>query len=133
MMGIYGVAPTIAILWLPLVIAITALLAVAFAYPAALFGLWFPELRSLGVSLMRTLFFLAPGLVALSEIPEDARDAVRINPFSGLFEAWRAVLLEGGAPPLWSLLVPAAWALLLLVLVVPVYRRDQRHFAKVIG
>ena len=133
MMVVYGVAPTAALLWLPLVIAVTLLLAISLAYPAALFGLWFPDLRSLGVSLLRTLFFLAPGLVALSAVPGDARGPVRANPLTGIFEAFRAVLLDGDGPPAWTLLYPAAFALLLLAAFVPLYRKDQAHFAKVVG
>src|SRR5215207_1417218 len=51
MMAIYGVAPTPALLWLPVVVAVTSALAAGFAYPASLFGLWFWELRPFGVSL----------------------------------------------------------------------------------
>ena len=40
MMVSYGVAPTWSILWLPLVVLVNLLLAIAAAYPAVLFGIW---------------------------------------------------------------------------------------------
>lgn len=133
MMVIYGVAPTLAILWLPAVVAVTALVAAAFAYAASLFGLWFPELRTFGLSFVRTLFFLAPGLVPLSEIPSPADDVVKANPLSGLFEGFRSVLLDGDAPDPWMLAFPAAFAAAVLAAAVPLYRSEQAHFAKVLG
>lgn len=133
MMAVYGVAPTIALLWLPVVLAVTALVVASAAYAAALFGLWFPELRSFGISFVRTLFFVAPGIVALDQIPAPADDWIKLNPLSGLFEAFRAVLLYGESPPAWTLLIPAVAAAVLLAVTIPLFRRDQAHFAKVLG
>ena len=44
MMAVYGVAPTVAILWLPVVIGVTILFSIAIAYPASLIGLWYADL-----------------------------------------------------------------------------------------
>jgi homopolymeric O-antigen transport system permease protein len=132
MMAIYGVAPTLAVLWFPLVLAVTLLLAVAGAYLALLFGIWFPELLGFVGSFVRGLYFVAPGLVALADIPGNAAELVKINPLSGLFEGFRDVFLYGQSPAAWELLVPAAWAFFLLAVLVPVYRRESRHLAKVV-
>jgi lipopolysaccharide transport system permease protein len=132
MMAIYGVAPTVYVLWTPLLIAATILLAVAMAYPASLVGIWFPELYTLAVSAVRTLFFLAPGLVALAQVHGTAATLLRINPLSGLFEGFRASLLYGRTPAAWELLVPLAWAAVLLAVFVPLYRREQPQFAKLV-
>jgi homopolymeric O-antigen transport system permease protein len=133
MMVVYGVAPTLAILWLPLVMLVTVLLAVAVAFPAALFGLWFLDLRAFAVNCARALFFVAPGLVPLSEVHPETRPWLELNPLTGLFEAYRNVLLYGHSPAAWQLLYPAAAALLILVVFVPLYRSDAPHFAKVLG
>jgi ABC-type polysaccharide/polyol phosphate export permease len=132
MMAVYGVGPTLALVWFPLVLAVTLLLSTASGYAALLFGIWFPELRNFVGSFVRGLYFVAPGIVALSEIPEGAAELVKINPLSGLFEAFRDVFLYGQAPAAWELLVPAAWALALLAAVLPVYRREAPHLAKVV-
>jgi lipopolysaccharide transport system permease protein len=132
MMGIYGVAPTSAAGWLPIILAANLLFALALAYPASLFGLWFRDLRNFAISLIRTLFFLAPGLVPLSQIPGGAHSWLRLNPLTGLFESYRDVLLFGRTPAAWELLYPAAWACVLLVLFVPLYNHEQRQFAKVV-
>ncbi len=132
MMAIYLVAPTPAILLLPLMIAVCFALSVALAYPASLLGVWMPEMTPFAVSAVRTLFFLAPGLVALDEVYGHTHDVLKLNPVSGVFEGFRAVLLRGEAPALWHVLVPLAYTAVLLALFVPIYRREQRHFAKLI-
>jgi lipopolysaccharide transport system permease protein len=132
MMAAYRVEPTFALLWLPLVVFVNITFAVACAYPGALFGLWFPDLRVLAISFVRTLFFLAPGLVALAEIPDGAAGIVRFNPLTGLFESYRSVFLYGEAPAAWHLLYPLAIAAALLAVFVPIYRTEQYQFAKVV-
>lgn len=132
MMAASGVAPTAAVLWLPAVLAVTIVLAVALAYPASLLGLWLPDLRTVVVSGVRTLFFIAPGIVALREIEGSAHDLLRLNPLTGIFEGFRSILLYGHAPAAWQLLYPLGVAALLLAAFLPVYAREQHHLAKVL-
>lgn len=132
MMAVYGVVPTPAILWLPVVLAATFALAVGVAYPSALIGLWFPELQLFVVSLVRTLFFIAPGLVALDQVHGHTHDFLYANPLTGLFEAYRDVLLYGRSPAAWKLLAPLGAAAILLAVTVPLFRREQREFAKLV-
>lgn len=132
MMAVYGIGPTLAVVWLPVVIALNVVLAIACAYGAALVGLWFHDLRPFLVSFVRTMFFLAPGLVPLSEVGGRADELLRINPLTGLFEAYRSVLLHGERPAAWQLLIPLAAAAILLAVFVPVVVREQRQFAKVL-
>jgi len=132
MMAAYGVAPTVAILWLIPAIGVTLLLALALSYPAYLFGFWFRDLLPFAVSAMRVSYFVAPGVVALSEIKGNANELVRLNPLTGIFEAYRDALIYGHAPPAWELLYPAGFALVMLAVFVPVFRSEQRHLAKVV-
>jgi ABC-type polysaccharide/polyol phosphate export permease len=130
MMAVYGVAPTAHALWLPAVLAVNLALAVTFAYPAALLAIWVPDLRAFVVSFIRTLFFLAPGLVALQDVEGTAHDLLKINPLTGLFEAYRDVLLYGQSPEAWQLLLPLGAAALLAAIFIPIYHSEQRHLAK---
>jgi lipopolysaccharide transport system permease protein len=132
MMAIYGVAPTWNVLWFPLVLLVNLLLAIAAAYAAILFGIWLRELRAFVISFVRILFFLAPGLVPLADTREDVRDLLRLNPLTGLFEAYRDVFMNGTRPALWELVFPLIAAVILLAIFVPIYRTEQRQFVKVI-
>jgi lipopolysaccharide transport system permease protein len=132
MMGAYRVAPDWNVFWFPAVLFVNLLLATAAAYAATLFGIWLRELRPFVISFVRILFFLAPGLVPLQETSERVRSLLRINPMTGLFEGYRSVFMFGTRPAAWELLVPFAAAIVLLAVFVPLYRVEQRQFAKVI-
>lgn len=132
MMAIYGVAPTWNILWFPLVFLVTLLLAIGSAYAAVLFGIWLRELRAFVISFVRVLFFLGPGLVPLQQTSENVRHVFRLNPMTGLFEAYRDIFLDGQRPAVWELVFPLIAAIILLVIFLPIYKSEQRHFAKVI-
>jgi lipopolysaccharide transport system permease protein len=133
MMLVYGVEPTAAILWLPVALALTVVLALALAYPSTLFGIWYPELQPFAVSFARAAFFIAAGLIALDEVTGIARDLLPFNPLTGLFEAYRDALLYGHAPAAWELLVPLAAAVLVLAVSVPLYMREESRIAKLLG
>jgi ABC-type polysaccharide/polyol phosphate export permease len=128
----YGVAPTLALLWLPAVVGATLVLALGIAWPAALLGVWLPTIRVFGSQALRILFFAAPGIVALSEVPEHVRKWIVFNPLSGLFESFRHVFLYGDSPEFWQLAYPTAVGIALTLVFLPFYRREQRHFAKLV-
>lgn len=131
-MAIYGVGPTWSLLWLPIVVVATLVLAGGVAWPAALLGIWFPTTRVFASQGLRVLFFAAPGIVALAEIPENIRSWVVINPLTGLFESFRHVFMYGDSPEFWHLAYPVALGLVLTLVFLPLYRREQRHFAKLV-
>jgi lipopolysaccharide transport system permease protein len=132
LMGVYRIAPDWSVLWFPLVLLVNLVLAAAAAYPAILLGIWLRELRAFVQSFARIFFFLAPALVPLSETSHGARNLLRLNPLTGLFEGYRDAFLYGRAPAAWELLIPLAAAALLVIVFVPIYSSEQRHFAKVI-
>lgn len=132
MMAAYRVGPTFALLWLPLVMLVNLYLAVAAAYAAALLGVWLRELKPFLLSFVRMLFFLGPGLVPLSQTSPEVRSLLRLNPLTGLFESYRDVFLTGQAPAAWQLLYPLVIASVILAVFVPIYRTEQRQFAKVV-
>jgi lipopolysaccharide transport system permease protein len=133
MMIVYGIAPTAALLWFPLALGATIALAAALTYPAALIGVWYPEYNGFAVSMIRTLFFLAPGLVALDQITGTTRELLPYNPLTGVFEAFRDIFLYGQSPAAWELLSPLAAAVLVLAVALPIYRREEPELAKLIG
>jgi ABC-type polysaccharide/polyol phosphate export permease len=133
MMIAYGVEPTAAIAWLPVVVAITLVLSLAVAYPAALIGIWYQDLTPFALSALRALFFIAPGIIALDQISGTARDLLPFNPLTGLFESFRDTLLYGHSPAAWELLSPLAAAAILFAIAVPVFRREAPYVGRLVG
>jgi lipopolysaccharide transport system permease protein len=132
MMAVYTVAPTLATLWLPVVIAVTLILCAGVAYPAALLGIWMPEIGNFVMSFVRVLFFIAPGLIPLSQIHGTAHDLLLLNPMTGLFESYRDALLYGHSPGAVELLYPAVVGGVMLLAFVPLFRAEQRQLAKIV-
>jgi ABC-type polysaccharide/polyol phosphate export permease len=132
MMIAYQVTPTLTLLWLPLVIIVTLYVAVSAAYAACLLAVWLHELKPFLLSFVRMLFFLGPGLVPLAQTSADVRRILELNPFSGLFELYRDVFLTGETPAAWEFLYPIGIASVLLAVFVPLFRAEQRQFAKVL-
>jgi lipopolysaccharide transport system permease protein len=132
MMAIYGVAPTFTLLWLPLAIAVTVYVAVAAAYAACLLAVWLHELKPFLLSFVRMLFFLSPALVPLALTSGSVRQLLELNPFSGIFETYRDVFLYGENPQAWQFVYPIGIASLVLAIFVPLFRAEQKQFAKVL-
>jgi ABC-type polysaccharide/polyol phosphate export permease len=132
LMAVYGVAPTPWILMLPVIVLVTLFFAMACAFPAAVIGLWLPELSPFVTSAARATYFVAPGLISLSHIGGHTHDLLKINPLTGLFESFRDVLLYGQAVPWWEIAYPTAFGAVMIALVYPLWRRDAPHFAKVL-
>jgi ABC-type polysaccharide/polyol phosphate export permease len=132
MMASYRIAPTVQILWLPVVILVTICFSAAISFPALVFGLWFRELRPVAISMVRTLFFLGSGLVPLSATHGNVDNALRFNPFTGIFESYREVLMFGRAPRLWEIAYPLGLSAAIVALFLPLVSSEQRQFAKVV-
>lgn len=132
MMAAYGHGLTSAIVWFPLVLAVNIIFTIGFAYPATIFGVWYSDLRLFGVSVVRTLFFLSSGLVPLAQVSGKAHTLLRLNPLTEVFESYRDVFVYGRAPRLVNLVYPLLIAALLVLAFLPLYRQEQRQFAKVV-
>jgi len=132
MMAAYRIAPTLSLVWLPLVMLVNLYLAVAAAYAASLLGVWLRELKPFLLSFVRMLFFLGPGLVPLSRTSSTVSEILRFNPLSGMFESYRDVFLTGERPAAWQLIYPIAIATAILTVFIPLYRAEQGQFAKVV-
>lgn len=132
MMVVYGVGVSVALAWYPVLFVATVILALGVAYPATLFGVWFRQSRTLAIGLVRALFFLAPGLVPLAEASSTARRLLELNPLTSLFEAYRDVFLYQASPTPRHLVYPILVGAALLLVFVPLYRKEQAQFAKVV-
>lgn len=131
-MAIAGVGPGLALVWLPIVVAVTLLFVLGLSWPTTLLGLWFPTTKVLVSQGLRVLFFAAPGVVALAEVSDDVRRWIVFNPLTGLFESFRDVFLYAEAPEAIHLLYPAVVGIVLCAVFMPLYAREQRHFAKLV-
>lgn len=131
LMRVYGVHPTLALLWLPVMVLVLVVLVSGPTYLAAVFGIYFPDYRSTVANLIRLGFLGSTALVAQEQIKGDqmAR-AIKLNPASSVFDSFRDVFLEGRAPTMRHLLYPFFVGVALIVIGVLVYKWREADFAK---
>jgi lipopolysaccharide transport system permease protein len=112
LLAVTGVTLTIAVIALPLIIALQFVLTLGFAYLVATFHVAFRDTQYLLGVVLQLLFFLTPVFYDISTIPDRYRVVFQINPMAGLVNAYRSVLLKGQFP------VPADFVLLVSISIV---------------
>jgi lipopolysaccharide transport system permease protein/teichoic acid transport system permease protein len=141
MVLIYSVDAWPSVLWLPVIVADLVLLTAGPAYLMTVFGLYFPDFRGVAQNLIRAGFFLSTALIPLSRVPGDLLPKlIKANPFSGIFDSFRAVFgvanvnregeLVGHAPKPVDLLYPALVGVVLLVAGMLLYRARSSRIPK---
>jgi homopolymeric O-antigen transport system permease protein len=127
----YRVGGSLALLWLPVLIAVLAVLVSGPAFMATVFGLYFPDYRGAAQNVIRLGFLASTGLIAARNIPGDNLPALmQVNPLSGIFDSFRDVLIAGRAPRLWHLAYPLLVGLVLLAVGVALYGWREFEFSK---
>jgi ABC-type polysaccharide/polyol phosphate export permease len=127
----YGISPTVAFLWLPVVIALLVFLSAGPTYLTTVFGLYFPGVKGTARNFLRVVFFASTALVSIRGVAnERVGELLLLNPLSGIFESFRAVIVYGRAPGLGDMLYPAAVGAVLLVCGVALYASRQDEFPK---
>ncbi len=128
-MAYYRIGPTLAFLWLPVVLLVFGVLCTGVAYLGTVFGLYLPDFRSLAQSLIRVLFFMSTGLVRKapgSNLPA----LLEANPLSGVFDAIRAIVIQGRAPQAGDVVYPLVVGVVILAIGLTLHRWREPHFAK---
>jgi lipopolysaccharide transport system permease protein len=132
LMAWYGILPGPTLLFLPVLLAMTAALALSL-------GLWLGPVNVRYRDVMHTLPFLlqiwmyaTPIVYPLSMVPERFRTLYSLNPTVGLIEGFRWSLLGTGSIDMAALGISAVVIAVLLVTGVLWFKRAERSFADVI-
>jgi len=135
LMAWYGVVPDRAVAMLPLLIILTALIALGMGMWLAALHVRFRDIRYLLPFLIQIWMFATPVIYPASLMPERYRITYFLHPLSGLIEAWRVALLGGvnGAQPDWSVIgISGGTGLLILLGAAYDFRRMERSFADLV-
>lgn len=125
-----GVAPTPALLWLPVVVAVQFLIVLSLAYFLAAVQVTFRDTQYLlGVALLLG-FYLTPVFYDISAAPERLQLLYSLNPMVHVLGAYRAALLGGAAVSWLALVVICLAATGLLLAGYGVFMRASYHFAE---
>jgi lipopolysaccharide transport system permease protein len=119
---------TVAVMALPLLVAVEFILILGFAYPVAAMNVMFRDTQHLLRVALQLLFFVTPIFYDARQIPERFQFVYQINPMAHLVSAYRAVLLQGTFPDSGVLAMLAAASAALLTLGVTWFRQTSHRF-----
>jgi lipopolysaccharide transport system permease protein len=92
-----GVPPTVA--WLPVLLVPQLLFTLGVAWMLAALGVFARDLGQINQFLLTLWFFLTPICYPEASLPAEAIVVLRKNPLYVLVRGYRAIFLEGAAPP----------------------------------
>jgi teichoic acid transport system permease protein len=90
---------------------------------------YFRDLKDFMPYLLRVWLFASPVLYFASEMPEQYRFLLYVNPLGQLLAAWSDVINLGGTPSAEQLAVASAWAFGLLIAGFLYFVSREREFA----
>ena len=145
LMAWYRFAPTVHVLWLPLLLLYTLLAALAIAFAGAALNVYYRDVSAALPVALSLMMYLSPVIYPLHLVREklvvqqaagEWSNALytlyMLNPLAGIIDSFQRVLLRG-RPPDWSIVLPGlALTLILLPLSYLYFKRAESHFADVV-
>lgn len=132
MMAYYGIAPTIAILWLPLLLILALVTALGAGLWFSAMNVMFRDVRHAIPFIVQAWLFLTPIAYPSSLLHGTWKIIYGLNPMVGVVDGFRWALLGVQTRPGPMILVSAGAALALLVSGAFFFRRMERSFADVV-
>lgn len=128
----YQVPVTLHLLWLPLLLLLTALFALGMGLGVAALGTFKRDVIFAVPFLMQFWLFASPVMYPMGQVPAAWQGLYALNPMVGILEGFRRVLVLG-APPPWELLGFSLLGVALVWLVTwPLFRGVSQYFADVL-
>ena len=132
LMVYYGVGLTWGLLLLPVLVALTGLLALGTGLLLSALNVKYRDVRHALPFLMQLWMFASPVIYPTALVPVGWRWLLALNPMTGIIEGFRAALFGNGQIAWGSLGVSAAVTLVLFVFSAFFFRRMEKGFADVI-
>ena len=132
MMAVYGVSPTGALAWIPVLLLVQVALMIGVSLLAAGVNVFYRDVRFVVPLALQLWMYGSPVIYPLSTVPERFRFLYMLNPMAGIIDGYRQVVLKGESPLNANLLVAASVSLLLCLLGYLVFKRMEPEFADII-
>ncbi len=132
LMAWYGIAPTWAVLTLPLFVGLALCSALALGLFLSALNVRYRDVGYAVPFLVQAGMYASPVAYSVSLVPERWRDLYGLNPMVGVIEGFRWALLDKASPDVRVILVSGAVVLLTLLAGLVYFRYMERTFADVI-
>jgi lipopolysaccharide transport system permease protein len=132
MMLVYGITPTVAVVWLPLLLLLAFITALGVGLWLTAMNVQFRDVRYIVPFIVQVWMFSTPVAYPSSLLSEPWRTLYGINPMVGVVEGFRWALLGTETSPGPMILISAAVAVILFISGLYYFRRMEKSFADVI-
>jgi lipopolysaccharide transport system permease protein len=127
----YRVTPTVQLLFLPVLILLTALFSLGVGTWMSALNVKYRDVRFALPFLIQLWLFVSSVILPSSSIPQKWRWLIMLNPMSGIIEGYRAALF--GLPFDWPALgIASALTIVVLLYAIYAFGRVERSFADII-
>jgi lipopolysaccharide transport system permease protein len=124
----YGVAPSVGIIWLPLLTLLTLVATLGFGVPLAALTVFYRDFKHIVPFLVQILVYVSPIIYSARTVAPGWRLILSVNPMFGIIDAYRSAIL--GLPwHLPSLAISTASALGMFIFGIFYFRKTERRFA----
>jgi len=127
---ISGISLKPAILLLPFILLIQALLTLGISFIVSALNVYFRDLEHIVAFLLQLGFYLTPIIFPVQLLPEKFWPFFRLNPLTGIFEAYREVLFYGKAPEVSFFVKHGLFSVIILIIGWIVFHLLQKKFAE---
>ena len=132
MMFYYGVAPTVNIIWLPLLFLLALVTALGVSLWLAAMNVQYRDVRFIIPFLTQVWLFATPIAYPSSLLSGTWRTLYGINPMVGVVEGFRWALLGANTSPGPIIVISSVTALLILISGAFYFRRMEKNFADIV-
>lgn len=132
LMLLYGIAPTINIVWLPVFLLITLIASLAVSLWLSALNVEYRDVKYVIPFITQVWLFATPIAYSSTLLEEPWRTLYGLNPMVGVVEGFRWALLGTATEPGWMVAFSAAAAIALLVSGAFYFRRMEKTFADII-
>lgn len=120
------------LLWVPVLIVMTGVLAMGIGMLLAALGTFKRDFLLAGNFLMQLWLYISPIIYPMSSVPERWRHLYIVNPMVGILEGFRAVLIKARMPDFGLLAWSMAGIGIVWIIAQPIFRRMSQYFADVL-
>lgn len=133
MMLYFGVTPSPTVLWLVPLTALAVIAALSVGVLLSALNVRYRDIRYAVPFLIQLGLFASPVAYSADLVPNEWRTLYELNPMAGVLEGFRWALLgQGGAPPVETIIVSSAVTIAILAFGLMYFRRVEQTFADVI-
>ncbi|HYE37873.1 ABC transporter permease [Methylocaldum sp.] len=145
LMAWYGIAPTIYVLWVPVLVAYTILAALTIAFVGAAVNVYYRDVGNAMPVLLSLMMYTSPIIYPLHLVKEKLivqqaagewsdklYQLYMMNPLAGLIDSFQNVMLRGLPPDFDAMLPGFVLVIVLLPISYAYFKRAESYFADVI-